>query len=109
MQLFNGTLKILAGVTLHNEVSFAQGGVLDNAGTLNGNVGGASSITQTVINSGIINGNVTLGGASDIVQLFTGSKITGNLVLSGPSNSTLILDGAGQQLLSLAVTGTRDQ
>ena len=106
VQLFNGTLKILAGVTLHNEVSFAQGGVLDNAGTLNGNIGGASSITQTVINSGIINGNVTLGGASDIVHLFTGSKITGNLVLSGPSNSTLILDGAGQQLLSLAVTGT---
>ena len=80
--------------------------LLDNAGTLNGNVGGASSIAQTVINSGIINGNVTLGGASDIVHLFTGSKITGNLVLSGPSNSTLILDGAGQQLLSLAVTGT---
>ena len=26
VQLFNGTLTILAGVTLHNEVSFAQGG-----------------------------------------------------------------------------------
>src|SRR6202020_2438932 len=106
VQLFTSTLTILAGVTLHNEVNFAQGGILDDAGTLNGNVGGASSVAQTVVNSGTINGNVQLAGATDTVQLFTGSKINGNLGLSGTTSSTLILDGAGQQSLSLAVTGT---
>jgi fibronectin-binding autotransporter adhesin len=40
------------------------------------------------------------------VHLLTGSKINGNLGLSGTTSSTLILDGASQQLLSLAVTGT---
>ena len=109
VQLFNGTLIIPAGVTLPNEVNFVAGGVLNNAGTLNNNVLDASMHRETVINSGTINGNVTLGGATDIVQLFTGSQINGNLALSGTTSSTLILDGAGQQLLSLAVAGNRDQ
>jgi outer membrane autotransporter protein len=61
----------------------------------------------TVINSGTINGNVTIGGSSDIVRLFPGSKITGNLVLgAAANNSTLILDGTGQESLSAAVVGT---
>jgi fibronectin-binding autotransporter adhesin len=106
VQLFNATLIIPAEVTLTNEVAFVAGGVLNNAGTLNGNVGGASSMAQVVINSGTINGNVQLAGATDTVHLFIGSKITGSLGLSGGANSTLILDGAGQNLLSLAVTGT---
>jgi fibronectin-binding autotransporter adhesin len=87
-------------------VNFVSGGTLDNAGTLNNNVTDGQSAPQIVINSGIINGSVTLGGPQDIVQLFTGSKITGNLVLGANPNSTLILDGAGQQLLSQAVAGT---
>jgi fibronectin-binding autotransporter adhesin len=106
VQLFNGTLTILAGVTLPNEVTFVEGGVLNNAGTLNNNVLDAPDKMVTVINSGIINGNVTIGGSTDIVQLFTGSKITGNLSLGGTTNSTLILDGTGQQSLSAAVVGT---
>ena len=85
VQIFNGTLTIPAGVKLSNEVTFITGGVLSIAGTLNNSVLG--------------------GGASEIVQLFTGSKIIGNLALSGKS-STLILDGAGTQLFSLAVAGT---
>jgi fibronectin-binding autotransporter adhesin len=105
-QLFGGTLMISAGVTVSNVVSFAHGGVLDNAGTLNSNVLDVPSTAETVINSGIINGNVQLGGSTDIVQLFTGSKITGNLGLGATSNSTLILDGTGQELLSQAVIGT---
>jgi autotransporter-associated beta strand protein len=104
-RLFGGTLMISAGVTVSNVVSFADGGVLDNAGTLNSNVLDKPSAAETVINSGIINGNVQLGGSTDIVQLFTGSKITGNLSLSA-TNSTLILDGSGQELLSQAVIGT---
>jgi fibronectin-binding autotransporter adhesin len=105
VRLFNGTLIISMGVTLPNEVHFVAGGVLNNAGTLNNMVLGGSSGTETVLNFGFINGDVALGGTKDIVQLFTGSKIAGNLILSGPANSALILDGAGQQLLSLAVTG----
>jgi fibronectin-binding autotransporter adhesin len=104
--LFRGTLLILAGVTVQNPVNFVEGGVVNNAGTLNNSITDDFSVAETVINSGTINGSVTLGGATDIVHLFTGSKITGNLVLGANPNSTLILDGAGQQLLSLAVVGT---
>ena len=98
-------LQILAIVTLHREVSCSRVAILDNAGTLNGNVGGApASRGQSLTRD--YNGNVQLAGATDTVQLFTGSKINGNLGLSGTTSSTLILDGVGQQLLSLAVTGT---
>jgi fibronectin-binding autotransporter adhesin len=106
VQMFGGTLMILAGVTLSNEVMFVQGGVLNNAGTLNNNVLDEPEKTVTLVNSGIINGNVNIGGTKDTVQLLTGSRITGNLTLNGSTSSTLILDGAGQQLLSLAVAGT---
>ena len=77
VQLFAGTLIIPAGVALPNQVNFVAGGVLDNAGTLNNNVLDVPLASETVINSGIINGNVQLGGSTDIVHLFTGSKITG--------------------------------
>jgi outer membrane autotransporter protein len=108
--LFRGTLIILAGVTLDNPVNISGGGTVNNAGTLNNSITDAFSGPQIVINSGTINGNVLLGGQKDVVQLFTGSKITGNVVLNGiqkeQPNSTLILDGAGQQLFSLAVLGS---
>jgi outer membrane autotransporter protein len=106
VQLIAGTLVISAGVRLPNQVNFVAGGVLNNAGMLNNDVLDIPIASETVINSGIINGNVQLGGATDIVQLFTGSQISGNLNLSGTSSSTLILDGSGRQLLSLAVAGT---
>ncbi len=106
VDLFGGRLMILPGVTLPNAVTFVAGGVVNNAGTLNNNVLDGPAATETVINSGVINGNVQLGGAIDIAHLFTGSQINGNLGLSGTASSTLILDGAGQQSLSLAVSGT---
>jgi len=88
-------------------VTFVEGGVLNNAGTLSNNVLDAPDKMVTVINSGTINGTVTIGGSNDIVQLFTGSKITGNLILgAAANNSTLILDGAGQESSSAAVVGT---
>ena len=106
IQIFNGTLTIIPDVTLHNQVMFVTGGVLNNDGTLTGNVSGNPAGTAMVVfNSGTINGNVTIGGATDLVKLFTGSTINGNLALSGTTSSTLILDGEGSQLLSLAVTG----
>ena len=39
VQILNGTLMIPAGVTLPNEVTFVEGGVLNNAGTLNNKAG----------------------------------------------------------------------
>jgi fibronectin-binding autotransporter adhesin len=91
IQLFTGTLRIPDGVTLHNEVIFGAGGLLDNLGTLIGNVTDGESAPERVINSGTINGNVALAGPEDIVQLFTGSKITGDLTLAAnDNNSTLI-------------------
>jgi fibronectin-binding autotransporter adhesin len=123
--LFRGTLMIQAGVTIGNPVVFMEGGLVDNAGTLNNNITDTFSVAEVVLNSGTINGSVTLGGAtnrvvnsgtingdvtlnggSDTVQLFTGSKITGRVDLGAATNSALILDGAGQELLSQAVIGT---
>jgi autotransporter-associated beta strand protein len=107
--LFRGTLIIPTGVAIDNPVLLTGGGTVNVAGTLNNSITDAFSAPQIVINSGTINGNVLLGGTNDVVQLFTGSKITGNVVLNGiqnsKANSTLILDGAGQQLFSLAVLG----
>jgi fibronectin-binding autotransporter adhesin len=107
VKLFTSTLTIPVNVTLHNEVLFVTGGLLDNSGALFGNVTDGESAPERVINSGTINGQVALVGPENIVQLFTGSKITGNLTLAADdNNSMLILDGAGQQLLSQAVLGT---
>jgi outer membrane autotransporter protein len=107
--LFRGTLIIPTGVTIGNPVMFTGGGIVNNAGTLNNSITDAFSAPEIVINSGTINGNVLLGGAKDAVQLFTGSKISGKVELTGiqngKANSTLILDGTGQQLFSLAVAG----
>jgi outer membrane autotransporter protein len=107
--LFGGTLIIPAGVAIDNPVMFTGGGTVNVAGTLNNSITDAFSAPQIVINSGTINGNVVLGGTKDVVQLFTGSKITGSVILNGiqnsKANSTLILDGAGQQFFSLAVLG----
>ena len=107
--LFRGTLIIPTGVAIDNPVLLTGGGTVNVAGTLNNSITDAFSAPQIVINSGTINGNVLLGGTNDVVQLFTGSKISGNVVLNGiqntKANSTLILDGAGQQLFSLAVLG----
>ncbi len=107
VQMFNGTLMILAGVTLPNEVSFVEGGVLNNAGTLNNNVPGRPGESgRRSLTPGPSTAMSRLAALRILVQLFTGSKIIGNLVLGGTTSSTLILDGVGQQLLSLAVTGT---
>ena len=107
--LFRGTLIIPAGVTIDNPVNISAGGTVNVAGTLNNSITDEFSGPQIVINSGTINGNVLLGGQKDVVQLFTGSKIAGNVVLSSiqnsKPNSTLILDGAGQQLFSVAILG----
>jgi hypothetical protein len=46
------------------------------------------------------------GGSSTPVGSFTGSKIAGNVDLGPAKNARLILDGAGEATLSLAVTGT---
>jgi outer membrane autotransporter protein len=104
VQVSSGIFDIPGGVTLSNTISL-QGGTADNAGTLNNSITGTGT-PNVVMNSGTINGNVTLTGGTDTVQLFTGSKITGNLSLTGTQGSTLILDGTGPQLFSSAVTGT---
>ena len=100
VDLFGGTLVIPTGATLPNQVNFAAGGVLNNAGTLNNDVSSAIGAPEALINSGVINGNVSLGGSSVTVQLFTSSQIAGTLSLGGAPGSTLILDGPGQQLVS---------
>ncbi|HEY0791272.1 MAG TPA: autotransporter domain-containing protein [Chthoniobacterales bacterium] len=110
--LYGGALQILAAVKLGNPLFFGPGGgSLLNAGTLNNNVLDASNgcgCPQWVENDqgGAINGNVLLGTGPNTVQLYSGSTISGNLDLGTNAGSTLILNGAGDQVWSAAVTGT---
>ena len=55
---------------------FVAGGVVNNAGTLNNNVLDGPAAPETVINSGIINGNVQLGGQSILCTCSPGAKST---------------------------------
>ncbi len=81
---------------------------LVNSGTINGSVtlGNPTAGPATFINSGVINGSVTLGNSVNTAQLFTGSKISGDLNLGSNAGSNLILDGPGVATVSQAVTGT---
>ena len=92
-------------------ILFTGGGKVTNdaGGVISGTGGLAIAISGgpgTLINSGAINGSVTLGNSVNTVQLFTGSKITGDLNLGSNAGSDLILDGSGAQTISQAVTGT---
>ena len=106
VDMFRGILVIQQGVTIANPIEFIEGGIVDNQGTLNNSITDAFNVAQVVINWGTINGNVLLGGQHDIVQLFTGSTITGQVDLGPTTNAQLILDGTGNELLSQAVVGT---
>jgi YVTN family beta-propeller protein/autotransporter-associated beta strand protein len=102
------TLEILSGVSISNQISFSGGGVLLNAGTINGQVrsSGVQAASETLVNSGVINGNVELGNAANLVHLYTGGSIHGNLSLGSANGTALVLDGNGNQNLSQAVSGT---
>ena len=94
-----------------NAIFFAGGGTVTNnaGGVLSGTGGSAIAITggpATLMNSGTINGSVALGNSLNTAQLFTGSKISGDLNLGSNAGSNLILDGSGVQTISQAVTGT---
>ena len=82
-----------------------------NLGTITGGDGVAinttpSSGNTTFSNIGTINGSVELGAGSNTVTLLPGGIINGNLDLGSNPGSKLVLDGAGQQALTQAVTGT---
>lgn len=53
-----------------------------------------------------INGNVSLGNASNTVTLLTGGTINGSLNLGPNAGSALILDGSRAETIGQAVTGT---
>jgi outer membrane autotransporter protein len=125
----SNALEVNAGATLTNLVTLNNGGMLNNSGTLNevvsiltvtnggtitNNADGVITASQilfslapaTLVNSGKIDANITFGNFANTVQLFTGSRIVGDLNLGTNAGTNLILDGSGTALLSQAVTGT---
>jgi len=92
-------------------IDLAGGGSVTNnaGGVITGTSGPAilsSGASTKISNAGTINGNVNLGNFANTVQLFSGGRINGNLNLGTSAASNLILDGAGEQTFSQAVTGT---
>jgi hypothetical protein len=87
------------GTTFNNVPLDAFGAVtIDNSGTIQGDNGEAILIVgdfdDTLTNFGAILGSVSLGGGDDVVNLYTGSSISG-LLDGGPGNDTVNLLGSG--------------
>jgi hypothetical protein len=100
-----GTISGATGVKLLGAASVTNnlGGII----TGNGGVAILSSGGSTKIsNAGTINGNVSLANFANTAQLFSGSRINGNLNLGASAASNLVLDGSGEQAFSQVVTGT---
>ena len=77
--------------------------IIYNEGTIEGDNGQAISITDTfadtITNKGTIIGSVLTGGGDDIVNLYTGSSLSG-LLDGGDGTDTLNLLGSGTGTLS---------
>lgn len=113
-----GTETIVNSGTISSAVPAI--GALNNASvSITNNVGGVitgtngdaidtirSSGQAIILNAGIINGGIFLGGAPNQVTLVSGGRINGNLDLGPNSGSKLVLDGSGEQAISQAVTGS---
>lgn len=115
-----GVIKNDAVVAGSGAIEMAGGGTVTNSGTITGvqqgllNGSGAITITNsgtisgstalqlngaglsTVINKGTINGKVNLSTGDGVLQVFTGSKITG-AVDARAGTDTLRLSGAGAE------------
>ncbi len=103
--LNSGTISGATGVKLLGAASVTNnpGGIITgNAGLAILSTGGSTKIS----NAGTINGNVSLANFANTAQLFSGSRINGNLNLGANAASNLVLDGSGEQAFSQAVSGT---
>jgi autotransporter-associated beta strand protein len=101
----SGTISGATGVKLLGTASVTNnpGGVI----TGNGGLAILSSGGSTkILNAGTINGNVSLANFANTAQLFSGSRINGNLNLGASAASNLVLDGSGEQAFSQSVSGT---
>jgi hypothetical protein len=101
----SGTISGATGIKLLGTASVTNnlGGVISgNGGLAILSSGGSTKIS----NAGTINGNVTFANFANTAQLFSGSRINGNLNLGTSAASNLVLDGSGEQAFSQAVNGT---
>jgi autotransporter-associated beta strand protein len=95
-----------------NGIDLEGGGSITNnaGGSIISESGGVAIISNggplVFSNAGVVDGSVTAGSFANTATLFVGGRIVGNLDLGNPTFASLILDGAGAQLLSQAVTGS---
>jgi hypothetical protein len=100
-------LRVNSGITLGITPIVTNGGTVDNFGLITAGINYGPSGGNLINESGgQIFGNINLGNGANTAQIFTGSTINGGLNLGPSTGSTLILDGAGTQNLSQAITGT---
>jgi fibronectin-binding autotransporter adhesin len=108
-----GTIVVLNSGTVSGTtgISLSDTGTITNnsTGVITGTGGTAieaSGAAVTFLNAGLVNGSVILDNLPNTATLITGAQIGGDLNLGNSTETNLILDGAGSQLLSEAVTGT---
>lgn len=109
-----GTVTNADGASItgdYNAVALFQGGSVNNGAgsSLEGGTYGiyADGGGTTISNAGHITGDVVLSTVDDNdVTLYSGSSIDGNLYIDNRATSKLTFDGASDQLLSDAVTGS---
>ncbi|PTX94009.1 hypothetical protein DB345_20820 [Spartobacteria bacterium LR76] len=100
-----GTSKITGK---NDGVLLASGGSVLNEGTITGTnaIRVQNSSLATLTNKGTLTGNVSLSNYGHTVQMYSGSKITGNLNMGTSSSAKLELNAATDAVYSVVVTGT---
>jgi len=89
-------------------VLLARGGSVLNEGTIAGTnaIRVQNSSLAILTNKGTLTGNVSLSNYGHTVQMYSGSKVTGNLNMGTSSSATLELNAAADAVYSAVVTGT---
>lgn len=108
----NGTIDADTSAAIWSQNTSGLNSVVNNAigvieagnGTTSTVIGGSGNGALDFTNRGIVRGSINLAGGDDILRLFTGSTLTGNLS-GGAGNDRIFLSGAGQSTLSSNVTG----
>jgi hypothetical protein len=103
-----GIVVANGGSVVNNSTGSIQGGAGGFGASVPGQQGGALQYNAagSLTNFGSISGSVSMSNAANMVTVFSGSVINGDLSMGTSTSSVLALGGTGSQNYSSVVTGT---